>query len=103
VFSGIVESDTNEPGVEIRFRGQEADSLFLAALKLLKARDDLPDVWASGKRSPPVVRRTSESDPWVVKLIDALNDELIKKRCDGHASAGGARREASPGRIADPE
>ena len=77
--------------------------MFLTAREILKARDDLPDIRASGKRSAPVMRRASEDDPGVVKLIDALNDELIKQRCRGHALAGSARREASPGGIANPE
>ena len=58
---------------------------------------------ASGKRSAPVVRRASKDDPGVVKLIDTLNDELIKQRRGRHARAGSARREASPGDIANPE
>ena len=77
--------------------------MFLTTGEFLKARDYLPDIRASGKRSAPVVRRTSEDDPGVVKLIDSLSNELIKQGCGGHALAGGARREASPGGIANPE
>ena len=89
--------------MKIRFRGQEADSLFRTAREILKARDDLPDIRASGKRGAPVVRRTPEDDPGVVKLIDSLGDEPIQQRCGGHTLAGSARREASPGGIANPE
>ena len=77
--------------------------MFRTAREFLKARDDLPDIRASGKRSAPVVRRTSEDDPGVVKLIDALDNQLIKQRCGGHTLAGSMRRKASPGGIANPE
>ncbi len=63
--------------------------LLLAAVQFLKACGDLPDVRASGKCGAPVVRWAPEDDPWVVELVDALNDELIKQRGGGHAFASG--------------
>jgi hypothetical protein len=103
VFSGIVQSDADEPGVQVRLGAKEADSLFLAALEFLQARDDLPDVRAAGERRAPVMRGAAEDDFRVVKLVGALNDELIEQCCDGHALASGAGCQASPGSVADPE
>jgi hypothetical protein len=43
---------------------RQGDPQLLAAVKFLKARDGLPDVRASGKCGPPVVRRAaSPSQP----------------------------------------
>ena len=103
VFSGIVQSDADEPGVQIRLSGQQADSLFLATVQLLQAPDDFPHVRARGKRGAPVVRRAPEDDPGVIELVSPLDDELIQQRGSGHALIGGTRCQASPGGVADPE
>jgi len=89
VLGGIVESDANEPWMQIRLSAQQADSLLLAAIEFLKACDDLPDIRTSGKCGAPIVRRASEDDSWVVELIDALNNELVKQCSGGHALASG--------------
>jgi hypothetical protein len=44
VFRRVVQGDADEPGVQIRLSGQEADPLFLASVQFLQARDDFPDV-----------------------------------------------------------
>jgi hypothetical protein len=88
VISGVVESDADEPRVKFRLAAQQTNSLFLGAVKFLQARDDFPDVWASGKCSTPIVRRTTEHDPGVVELIGALNNKLIKQRSGGHPLTG---------------
>ena len=63
MISGIVESDADEPRVKFRFAAQQANSLFFGAVEFLQARNDLPDVRASGKRGTPVVRGPPEHDP----------------------------------------
>jgi hypothetical protein len=35
------------------------------------------------------VRWAPKDDPWVVDLVDAFNDELIKQRGGGHALTSG--------------
>ena len=55
MFGCVIQGDADEPGVQIRLSGQEADSLFLATVQFLQARDDFPDVPAARKRGAPVV------------------------------------------------
>jgi hypothetical protein len=69
--------------------GQQADPLLLATVQLLKACNNLPDVRASGKCGTPVVRWAPEDDPWVVELVDALHDELVKQCGGSHTLASG--------------
>jgi hypothetical protein len=75
--------------MQIRLGAKQAYSLLLAAVQLLKARDDLPDVRASGESGAPIVCWAPEDDPWVVDLVDALNNELVKQGGGGHALASG--------------
>jgi len=89
VFRGIVQGDTDEPGMQIRLGGQETNPPLLAALQLLKARDDLPHIWAGGKSRTAVMGRAPEDDPRIVKLVNSLDDELIQQRCGGRALASG--------------
>ncbi len=81
----IVDGDADEPGMQIRLGAQQADPLLLGAVEFLEACDDLPDVGASGECGAPVVRGATEDDSWVVELIDAFHDELLKQRGGGHA------------------
>src|ERR1039457_29864 len=90
VLGGIVEGDADESGMQIRLGAQQADPPFLGAVEFLEAGDDLPDVGAGGECGAAVVRGAPEDDSWVVELINALNDELVKQRGSGHALASGA-------------
>ena len=85
MIGGVIQSDAEEPWMQIRFGAEQGDPLLLAAVKFLKACDDLPDVRASGKCGTPVVRWAAEDDSWVVELVYALDDELAKQRGCGHA------------------
>jgi len=90
VFCGIVQGEANEPGMQIRLSGKEADPVLLATLQLLQARDNFPHIRACGQRCAAVMGGPPENDSRVVKLAGSLNDELIQQRCSGHALAGGA-------------
>lgn len=74
--------------MQVGLIAKHADPMLLAAVKLLKASDDLPDVWASGKSGTPIMPGAAKDDPWIVELIDALHDELAKQSGGSHALAG---------------
>jgi len=85
VLRSVVQSDANEPRMQIRLSGQEADPLLLAAFQLLQPRDNLPHIRASGKSRAAVMGRTPEDDSRMVELIDSLDDEPVKQGRGGHA------------------
>src|SRR5215471_17934913 len=47
--------------------------------------------------------RTSGNDPRVIKLVDALQYELVKQRSGADAIPRGSRGQARPGGLADAE
>jgi hypothetical protein len=92
VFCGVVQGDSDEPWVQVRLGGQEANPVFLAAFELLQARDDLPHIGAGGKCRAAVMGRSPEGDSLIVELVDPFDDELVKQCRSGHALAGATGR-----------
>ncbi len=87
--------------MQIRFGAELADALLLGAGEFLKACDDLPNIGASGERGAPIVGWTAENNARVIKLVDALNYELIQQRGGARSLASGTRRQAALGSVAD--
>ena len=59
--------------------------MLLGAVKLLKSPDNLPDVWTTCYRSPPVMGRSPKHNPRIVPLLDTLHDQLVKQRSGADA------------------
>jgi hypothetical protein len=53
----------DEPGMQIRLGGQQADPVLLAARQLLQPRDNLPHIRASGQCCATVMGRSPKMIP----------------------------------------
>ena len=74
VLGSVVQRQADKPCVLFRLVSQQANALFLGAVELLQTRDDFPDIWAARECRPAVVGGSAEDDPWVIPLLDALDD-----------------------------